>query len=244
MHDPATILIVDDEPFNVEALVQELDDLGYVTRSASNGRAALTQVAAGFPDLILLDIMMPEMDGFQVLALLKADKVWRDVPVIVISAMSDLASVVKGIQLGAEDYLPKPFNDVLLRARIEAGLAKKHLRDQEREYLKQVDVLTTAAVALEGEVGSENSFDPDSLTSVAARTDGLGQLTRVFQRMTRAYQQRESQLKQHLHELRLEVDKAHQAQQVKQITGTDYFQHLRAKAHDLRFQLNGRDGID
>ena len=122
MADRARILIVDDEPFNVDYLEQELEDLDYDTISAANGREALERVAAEAPDVILLDIMMPEMDGFQVLEYLKADRMWRDIPVIVISALDDMDSVVKGIQLGAEDYLPKPFDPTLLKARIEAGL--------------------------------------------------------------------------------------------------------------------------
>lgn len=233
MHQPPKILIVDDEPFNVDTLEQELDDLGYATVSAANGKQALTQVAAEEPDLILLDIMMPEMDGFQVLSHLKAEAAWRDIPVIVISAMTDLGSVVKGIKLGAEDYLAKPFNEVLLRARLEAGLAKKRLRDQEIDYLRQVDRLTAAAAALE-----TDTFDPTTLTDIAARTDALGQLTRLFQRMAGEFQRREQQLKQQVQALRIEVDKARQNQQVSKITGTDYFQQLRGKATDLRNLLD------
>lgn len=133
------ILIVDDEPFNVDYLEQELEDLNYDTVSAANGREALAQVATEKPDVLLLDIMMPELDGFQVLERLKADPGSRDLPVIVISALNDLRSVVRGIELGAEDYLPKPFEPVLLRARLEACLEKKRLRDQEQLYLKGLE---------------------------------------------------------------------------------------------------------
>ncbi len=101
-----TILIVDDEPFNVDYLEQELQDQGYRTLSAGNGLAALEAVQASQPDLVLLDIMMPGMDGFEVLTRLKADPQQRHLPVVIISAMSDLDSVVRGIELGAEDYLP------------------------------------------------------------------------------------------------------------------------------------------
>jgi phosphoserine phosphatase RsbU/P len=133
------ILIVDDEPFNVDYLEQELDDLGYKTVSACNGQDALEKVQAETPDLILLDIMMPVMDGFEVLSHLKADPATRDLPVIVISANTDLKSVVKGIQMGAEDYLPKPFEDTLLRARIASSLEKKRLRDIEQLYMKSME---------------------------------------------------------------------------------------------------------
>ena len=91
------------------------------------------------PDLILLDIMMPVMDGFEVLSRLKADPATRDIPVIIISASNDLKSVVRGIQLGAEDYLPKPFEPILLHARISSSLEKKHLHDLEQLYLKSLE---------------------------------------------------------------------------------------------------------
>ena len=133
------ILIVDDEPFNVDYLEQELEDLDYETVSAFNGREALEQVGAETPDVILLDIMMPQMDGFQVLERLKADDAWRNIPVIIISAMDDIDSVVRGIKLGAEEYLPKPFNEVLLKARIEASLEKKRWRDKEQAYLAEIE---------------------------------------------------------------------------------------------------------
>lgn len=133
------ILIVDDEPFNVDYLEQELDDLNYITHSANNGREALDSISSDPPDLILLDIMMPVMDGFDVLRQLKKDPETRDIPVIVISANSDLQSMVKGIQMGAEDYLPKPFEPTLLHARITSSLEKKQLRDLQKKYLKSLE---------------------------------------------------------------------------------------------------------
>jgi sigma-B regulation protein RsbU (phosphoserine phosphatase) len=133
------ILIVDDESFNVDYLEQELEELDYDTVSAANGQDALDKVALESPDLVLLDIMMPVMDGFEVLSRLKANPATRDLPVIVISANTDLKSVVKGIRMGAEDYLPKPFEDILLRARISSSLEKKRLRDIEQLYMKSME---------------------------------------------------------------------------------------------------------
>jgi len=138
MTDPK-IMIVDDEPFNIDYLEQEFEDLHYVTVAAVNGQDALDKVQSEAPDLILLDIMMPIMDGFEVLSRLKANPAARDIPVIVISASSDLRSVVKGIQMGAEDYLPKPFEPTLLRARISSSLEKKRLRDLQQLYLKSLE---------------------------------------------------------------------------------------------------------
>lgn len=135
MNPKPKILIVDDEPFNIDYLEQELEDLNYDIISARDGREALNKVKRELPDLILLDIMMPVMDGFAVLAQLKADPDLRNIAVIVISAMNDLESVIKGIKQGAEDFLPKPFEPTLLHARIAASLEKKSLRDQQRSLL-------------------------------------------------------------------------------------------------------------
>ncbi len=206
MRQRSKILIVDDEPFNVDYLEQELADLDYDTSSAINGREALAQVAAEAPDLILLDIMMPLMDGFEVLAHLKAAPATRDIPVIVISAMNDVQSVVKGILQGAEDYLPKPFDPVLLQARISACLEKKRYRDQEIEYLRQVERLTDAAAAIE-----QNVFEAEMIAQVAARSDALGNLARVFQRMAHEVYTREQRLKRQIQQLQLDIEERRRA---------------------------------
>jgi adenylate cyclase len=139
VNDRPKILIVDDEPYNIDYLEQELEDLQYDTISAVNGQEALNKVATESPDVVLLDIMMPIMDGFEVLSRLKADRKTRDIPVIVISAMDDMGSTVQGIELGAEDYLPKPFDPVLLQARLSNSLVKKRWSDLERQYLQQIE---------------------------------------------------------------------------------------------------------
>lgn len=234
MNQRAKILIVDDEPFNVDYLEQELDDLGCETISAANGRQALDQVAAHEPDLVLLDIMMPVMDGFEVLARLKSEGDRRHIPVVIISAMSDLESIVRGIKLGADEYLPKPFNEVLLHARISAGLEKKRIRDLEIEYLRQVALLTDAAEAVEQE-----SFDPSTLAAIANRTDALGNLARIFCHMAEQIYVREQRLRQQVQDLRIELDTARQAHQVAEITESDYFLALRSQARDLREIVTG-----
>ena len=164
MANRPTILIIDDEPFNVDYLEQELEDLDYDTVSASNGQEGLQRVAETKPDMILLDIMMPVMDGFEMLGKLKAEPEWRDIPVVIISAMSDMDSVVRGIQLGADDYLPKPSDPVLLKARLEAGLARKRLRDLEKRYIQSLEK--------ELDIGHriQSGFLPDSLPEI----DGWG----------------------------------------------------------------------
>lgn len=127
------ILVVDDNEINRDILSRRLERQGHTVATAANGRQALEKVQQDKYDLILLDLMMPEMNGFQVLEHLKVDPVLRDIPVIMISALDEIEGVVRCIEMGAEDYLPKPFNPVLLQARIGASLEKKHLRDRQRE---------------------------------------------------------------------------------------------------------------
>jgi adenylate cyclase len=136
---PARILIVDDEPFNRDVLAQELELLDHEAVAAVNGRDALDRLLGETFDLILLDIMMPEMDGFELLRHLKDDARLRHIPVLMISALDDHDSVVRCITLGAEDHLPKPFDPVLLKARIGACLEKKRWRDQEVAYLARIE---------------------------------------------------------------------------------------------------------
>lgn len=125
----ATILVVDDNEMNREVLARRLERQGHTIVSAEDGERALQQLQQRSFDLILLDIMMPKMNGYQVLEHLKADPLLREVPVIVISALGELESVVKCIELGAEDYLFKPFNPILLKARLNSTLEKKRLRE-------------------------------------------------------------------------------------------------------------------
>ncbi len=131
------ILVVDDLRTNRLKLSLGLKQQGHTLKEAENGRQALAMLRAERFDLVLLDILMPEMDGYEVLGEMKQDAVLRNVPVIVISAQDELESVVHGIELGAEDYLPKSFDPVLLKARIDACLEKKRLRDKEQERIER-----------------------------------------------------------------------------------------------------------
>lgn len=156
------LLVVDDNAMNRDMLARRLERLGYQVALAENGREALDLAAAEPFDLMLLDIMMPEMDGYAVLQALKAHPELRRLPVIILSALDDMESVVRGVELGADDYLPKPFDTVLLKARISACLFKKRMRDMEVDYLKRIEdekrraddllhVVIPIGVALSGE---------------------------------------------------------------------------------------------
>jgi adenylate cyclase len=135
----ASLLIVDDNELNRDMLTRRLQRLGYKVSCAENGSEALKKMRAESFDLLLLDIVMPVMDGFEVLEQLKADAVLREIPVIVLSASDQLDHVVKCIQSGAQDYVFKPFNPVLLQARIGSCLERKRLRDKETSYLRQIE---------------------------------------------------------------------------------------------------------
>jgi CheY-like chemotaxis protein len=227
-----TILVVDDNDINREVLARRLERQGHALALAASGQEALELVRAGKFDLVLLDVMMPEMNGYQVLQYMKADQVLRDIPVIMISALDEIDSVALCIEMGAEDYLPKPFNPVLLRARIDASLEKKRLRNQEVEYIRNAERVTAAAAAVEA-----GEFQPESLDEVAARSDALGGLARVFQRMAVEVRSREERLKQQVQELRIQIDAAKNAREVSAITETDYFRDLQAKAQSLRAKI-------
>jgi adenylate cyclase len=137
---PPAILIVDDDENNRYTLSRRLrrENFGDLVEAA-DGRAALDLLRARSFDLVLLDIMMPEIDGYEVLRHIKSDMNLRDIPVIMISALDALDSVVRCIELGAEDYLPKPFNPTLLRARVGASLEKRRLRHQEEAYTRLIE---------------------------------------------------------------------------------------------------------
>ena len=133
----AQLLVVDDNKVNRLLLSRNLELMGHRVTMAENGRVALATLRHGGCDLVLLDIEMPEMDGFQVLEQIRGDLQLRDVPVLVTSSVEGLDNVVRCIELGAEDYLPKPINPVLLKARIGASLEKKRLRDQQKELVRR-----------------------------------------------------------------------------------------------------------
>lgn len=160
-----TILAVDDIPANL-SLLSELLHGSYRVKVATNGAKAMELAIANPPDLILLDVMMPALNGYEVLERLRADPRLRDIPVIMISAVDEIESVIRCIKLGAEDYLPKPFNPTLLYARVSASLEKKALRDEVRSQALQ---LTEWNKKLEQRVQEQ-----------LAQLDHLGRLKRFF----------------------------------------------------------------
>jgi adenylate cyclase len=162
----SSVLVVDDIEMNRDMLCSLLAADGHNAAVAENGRLALEKIKSNPYDLILLDVMMPEMNGYQVLEQLKSEPSLRDIPVIVLSALDEIGSVVRCIELGAEDYLPKPFDPVLLRARIGACLEKKRLRDQE--------------VRLRNELEEWNKRLEERVKEQVAQLERLSRLKRFF----------------------------------------------------------------
>uniref|UniRef100_B8HVV8 histidine kinase n=1 Tax=Cyanothece sp. (strain PCC 7425 / ATCC 29141) TaxID=395961 RepID=B8HVV8_CYAP4 len=231
------ILVVDDTLINRDLLSRRLERQGHTVKLSENGQQALQLLESQSFDLVLLDVIMPKMNGLELLRLMKDTPNWKDIPVIMISALDEVESAVRCIELGAEDYLTKPFNTILLKARIKACLEKKYLRDQERQYLHQVACLTEAAAAVEGA-----KFQPDSLAEVAQRQDALGQLARVFQHMAAEVYGREQRLQQQIQQLKIEIDQEKRVRQVAEITESGFFRDLQQRAALLRKKVNSDDG--
>jgi DNA-binding SARP family transcriptional activator/CheY-like chemotaxis protein len=208
--EPGRVLVVDDSGVNRRLLVRALTELGHEVRAAEHGRRALEilregpdhDADPGFDpgfDVVLLDLLMPVLDGYSTLAEIKADERLAHLPVIMVSAVHELESVVRCIDLGATDYLPKPFSAAVLRARLRSSLAAKRLRDVERAYLRRVDeVVSSEPAGLAREVAQET-----------ARDDVVGRLARRLLQMTRDVTAREAELREEIAALRTEIDRVH-----------------------------------
>ena len=222
------ILVIDDEEVNRELLMRRLTYHGHVVFTAESGESGLALAARESVDLILLDVLMPGLSGYEVLSRIKADAILCEIPVLMISAVDQTASVTRCIALGADDYLTKPFDPLVLRARVSSCLRKKSARDFELAYLRGVEKVTAAALAVEA-----GTFTPDSLDEVGARADALGNLARLFRRMGVEVAARERRLRAQVEQLVIAIDEERKAAQVAEITESDYFQKLKARAKVL-----------
>ena len=167
-HAPHTgvVLVVDDNADNRDLLARRLARQGHEVHAAAGGDEALAALRAGAFDLVLLDVLMPGKSGGEVLRELRADGALRDIPVLMISALDEMDTVIRCIELGAEDYLAKPFDAVLLRARVGACLEKKRLRDQEARHLR--------------ELAEWNRLLEQRVQEQVAQVERLGRLKRFF----------------------------------------------------------------
>jgi class 3 adenylate cyclase len=179
-------LVVDDSRVNRLVLVRQLAALGLEAVEAENGREALELLrdAAGAIDLVLLDVMMPEMDGYETLAAMKADDATRHLPVLIVSGVEELDSVVRCIELGATDYLTKPINRRILEARLDASLAEKRLRDLEIEHREQERAMTATIQRQKEEL---SRFLSPQIAALISSADGEAMLAGHRRQITVAF---------------------------------------------------------
>lgn len=164
---PARILVVDDTDFNRDVMTRILERDGHAVETAEDGREALDKLHSGTYDMVLLDVMMPGMDGIQVIEAMHGDERLRRLPVIMLSALNEQESIVRCIQLGAQDYLPKPINQQLLKARIQACLEKKRLHDLEQQYTLRVESISAQLQAANEQLRRANQLKTRFLATAA-----------------------------------------------------------------------------
>jgi CheY-like chemotaxis protein len=175
VHEPTGwILVVDDDATDRMILFRLLERGGHHATVANDGQAALDLLRTDPFDLVLLDLLMPDPDGYAVLEQIKTDPRLAHIPVLVISGVEGTHDIVRCLQLGAEDYISKPIDPHVLRARISASLEKKRLRERQDEYLDVICSVAEAAAAA-GSAG----FEPARLDAPAQRPDALGRLARA-----------------------------------------------------------------
>lgn len=222
-HEPNTFLVVDDNEMNREVLNRRLERQGYQVKLAENGKVALDYLAQNTVDLMFLDIMMPVMDGYAVLKHMKASERLRDIPVIVISALDQIESAVQCIELGAEDYLTKPFNSTLLNARINSSLEKKRWNDKEKNYRQQIEA-------------HNHSLEQQVLQQVLQITQA--QQTAIFA-MSKLAESRDPETGEHLERLReycrLILQELRQLPKYQQLLSSHYIEGVCAASplHDI-----------
>jgi len=192
---------VDDDHDLRALLTGLLQRLGHVVLAAENGQVGLETAERELPDLVISDLSMPVMDGHEMLDQLKKNTRTQHIPVIVVSGEGDADSVVRCIEHGAEDHLTKPYEPVVLQARIRTTLERKRLRDLELAYLGRVAQLTGAAEAVE-----RQTYDSRVLREVMSRPDHLGHLAQVFDRMVTGLRSREEQLQARVRALQQEIE--------------------------------------
>lgn len=184
--DSFSILIVDDNEMNRDLLLRRLGRSGFQMASAENGKEALVMMRERSFDLVLLDIMMPVMDGYETLVAMQKDEALRRVPVIMITALDDVDSAVRCIEMGAVDYVTKPFNPVLLRARVDASLERKRLSDQQERYRQKIE---------------DNNRDLSEEIRAKVREISKSQLAAIFA-MSKLAESRDPETGEHLERMR------------------------------------------
>lgn len=227
---PGRILAVDDDALNLDVLAQRLTRQGHLVSTAADGEEALAKARQQPFDLVLLDVMMPRLDGYGALAALKGDEQLRAIPVIMISALDELSSVVRCIESGAEDYLPKPFNATLLRARVGACLEKKFAHDQEVALYHR---LVMSQQRLDREL-SQAHRQVEAMGPGVRDDPRLAPLLEAFQRMSGAVSRRETDLRATIQDLEIKINRKVVTSQVTTIVADPAFTNLTERARAMR----------
>lgn len=231
------VLAVDDDDFNLEILAKFLHKQGYLVTTAEDGVQALSELEKSSFDLVLLDVMMPNLDGFETLKRIREQEELVTTPVIMISALDELSSVVKCIEVGAEDYLPKPYNATLLRARIGSCLQRKAWIDKHLSLIKQLEVSQAA-------IDSGLKASSAELDLLATHTDGsleLQPLRDAFSRMSRSLVGQKRQLAETIQDLQIEINRKQVSAQVKSIVSNPEFASLGERAQAMRERRRKRE---
>ena len=227
---PGRLLLVDDDPLNLDLLAQRLTRQGHIVSCVADGQLALEALRRQPFDLVLLDVIMPRLDGYATLAALKADEQWRSIPVIMISALDELSSVVRCIEAGAEDYLAKPFNSTLLRARVGACLEKKLAYEKQIALYQQL-------------LSSQRQLDRDlaeahrrvaQMAPEVRQDPGVAPLLEAFARMSGAVSRRETDLRSTISELKIEINRQQLGSQLRAIVADPGFASLSERARAMR----------
>lgn len=230
------ILIVDDEPQNRQLLMSRLSREGFIIQMAEDGEDAIAKTSFETFDLILLDILMPKMDGFQTLLHLKRSERTSHIPVIMISALDDLSMVVPCIEAGAEDYLSKPFNRVLLSARITSSLERKQRHDEEVViYERLKSSKHSLQSTLQRVYSIIRSFSKDSI--------GDPKLSPLLQALSEVLGNLEEQcieLNQRIRQIEIRINRKAVSSQVNSITSDPSFSNLSTRAKAMREQRRQR----
>lgn len=231
------ILAADDDNYNLEILAKFLHKQGHVVTTVEDGQQALEALKVGSFDLVLLDIMMPNLDGFETLKCIKGRDDLMSTPVIMISALDELSSVVRCIEFGAEDYLPKPYNATLLRARIGSCLERKAWIDQN---LKLIDQLERSQSKIDIEL-KEAAKQLDLLKTQFANDLNIEPFMKAFERINQSLVGQKRQIAETLQDLQIEINRKVVSAQVKSIVSNPDFMSLSERAKAMRDRRRQRE---
>ena len=231
------VLAVDDDAFNLDILAKFLHKQGHVVTTAQDGLEALDVLSKASFDLVLLDVMMPNLDGFETLKRIKEQEDMLSTPVIMISALDELSSVIKCIECGAEDYLPKPYNSTLLRARVGACLERKAWVDR---HLELIDKLEISQKIIDVEI-KNSEVQLDLLKDKYQGVVDVSPLVDAFSRMNASLVGQKQQIAETLHDVQIKINRTKVSAQVRTIISNPQFSALNDRAKAMRARRKQHD---